>query len=145
MTNHPFFVYGTLRPGQGNYRLLAGRTVGEFPAVLDGHALYGPGLPYVTAAEGDSVVVGDLIFVDPGRYGEVLARLDSLEGYRPGSRHSHYERAARTVRYVGVDGAEATTVAWVYLAGPAARERLRPVERIAGGDWLAAGLSFCGR
>ncbi|MCA1702141.1 MAG: gamma-glutamylcyclotransferase, partial [Actinobacteria bacterium] len=35
MTNHPFFVYGTLRPGQGNYRLLAGRTVGEFPAVLD--------------------------------------------------------------------------------------------------------------
>ena len=145
MTNHPFFVYGTLRPGQGNYRLLAGRTVGEFPAVLDGHALYGPGLPYVTAGEEDSAVVGDLIFVAPERYVEVLARLDGLEGYRPGSRHSHYEREARTVRYVGADGAETTTVAWVYLAGPAARDRLRPAERIPGGDWLEAGLSFCGR
>jgi gamma-glutamylcyclotransferase (GGCT)/AIG2-like uncharacterized protein YtfP len=145
MINHPFFVYGTLRLGQGNYRLLAGHAVGEFPAVLDGHALYGPGLPYVTAGEGDSAVVGDLIFVDPGRYVEVLARLDCLEGYRPGSRHSHYEREARPVRYVCADGAEATTVAWVYLAGPAARERLRAAEPIAGGDWLAAGLSFCGR
>jgi gamma-glutamylcyclotransferase (GGCT)/AIG2-like uncharacterized protein YtfP len=145
MTNRPFFVYGTLRPGQGNYRLLAGRTVAEFPATLPGHALYGPGLPYVTAGEEDWAVVGDLIFVASERYGEVLAGLDCLEGYRPGSRHCHYEREARTVRYVDADGAEATSVAWVYLAGPAVRERLRPAERIPGGDWLEAELACCGR
>ena len=145
MTNLPFFVYGTLRPGQGNYRLLAGQTVAEFPATLPGHALYGPGLPYVTAGEEDSTVVGALIFVAPERYAEVLARLDCLEGYRPGRPHCHYERVVRTVRYLDADGAEATTLAWVYLAGPAARERLRGTERIAGGDWLAARLSFCGR
>ena len=145
MTNLPFFVYGTLRPGQGNYRILAGQTVGEFPATLAGHALYGPGLPYVTAGEEDSAVVGDLIFVAPEHYGEVLDRLDCLEGYRPGGRHSHYEREARAVRYVDADGPEATTLAWVYLAGPAARERLQAAERIAGGDWLAAPLACCGR
>lgn len=145
MTNLPFFVYGTLRPGQGNYRLLAGQAVGEFPATLAGHALYGPGLPYVTAGEEDSVVVGDLVFVAPERYGEVLARLDCLEGYRPGSRQCHYERKARTVRYLDAGGAEATILAWVYLAGPAARDRLRPAERIAGGDWLGAERSLCRR
>ena len=145
MTNLPFFVYGTLRPGQGNYRLLAGRTTAEFPATLDGHALYGPGLPYVTAGEDDSAVVGDLIFVAPEHYREVLDRLDCLEGYRPGRRCCHYEREARTVRYVDAGGAEATTRAWVYLAGPAARERLRPAERIAGGNWLAAEQSLCRR
>ncbi len=145
MTNLPFFVYGTLRPGQGNYRLLAGQTVAEFPATLPGHALYGPGLPYVTAGEEDSAVVGDLIYVAAERHAEVLARLDCLEGYRPDRSDNHYDREARTVRYVDVDGAEATTLAWVYLAGRWARERLRLGERIAGGDWLAARLSFCGR
>ena len=136
--SRPFFVYGTLRPGQGNYRLLAGRTVDERPATLPGHALYGPGLPYVTEGEEDSAVVGTLIFVAPERYDEVLADLDRLEGYRPGGTWSHYDREARPVRYVGDDGGEATTVAWVYLAGREARSRLRPSERITGGDWLAA-------
>lgn len=145
MTNRPFFVYGTLRPGQGNYRLLAGRTVAEFPANLPGHALYGPGLPYVTAAAGDSSVVGDVMFVAPEDYAEVLVRLDCLEGYRPGRPHCHYERVGRPVSYVDADGAEVTTLAWVYLAGPAARERLRAAERIAGGDWLAGRFSGCRR
>ena len=144
MTNLPFFVYGTLRPGQGNYRLLAGATVGEFPATLAGHALYGPGLPYVTPEE-DSTVAGDLMFLAPERYAEVLARLDCLEGYRPGGSHCHYEREARTVSYLDAGGAEVTTTAWVYLAGPAARRRLAPAERIAGGDWLAAGVALCRR
>lgn len=144
MTNHPFFVYGTLRPGQANHaRLLAGRTVAEVPAILGGHALYGPGLPYVTAGERACSVVGDLIFVGPESYVEVLADLDRLEGYDPG-RPSHYERVARTVRYLGPDGCETTVLAWVYLAGPMARKHLGPAERIVSGDWLETRLAACG-
>jgi gamma-glutamylcyclotransferase (GGCT)/AIG2-like uncharacterized protein YtfP len=144
MSNHPFFVYGTLRPTQGNHaRLLAGRTVCELAATLPGHALYGPGLPYVTAGERDSSVVGDLIFVADERYTEVLADLDRLEGYRP-DRDSHYEREARVVTYAGADG-ETTTVAWVYLAGPWARDRLHADQRITSGDWLDSGLVDCRR
>src|SRR5438270_797160 len=67
MTNHPFFVYGTLRPGQGNHaRLLAGRTTAEVPATLPGNVLYGPALPYVTAGEEAPGVVGALVFVAQG-------------------------------------------------------------------------------
>lgn len=136
MSNLPFFVYGTLRPGQGNHRrLLAGRFTQEIAATLPGHALYGPGLPYVTAGEETSVVVGELIFVAPAGYAEVLTDLDRLEGYRPG-RAGHYDRQEREVRYTGPDGFETTVLAWVYLAGPVARERLRPSDRIASGDWL---------
>lgn len=145
MTNLPFFVYGTLRPGQANHaRLLAGRTVAEFGATLGDHAIYGPGLPYVVGEEG-SVVVGDLIFIDPDHYDEVLASLDRLEGYRPGSWHSHYERTAVVVHHAGPDGTEMTSVAWVYLAGPSVAERLAPAERIVSGDWLDARLSVSGR
>lgn len=145
MANHPFFVYGTLRPGQANHaRLLAGRTTAEVPATLPGHVLYGPGLPYVTAGEESSAVVGTLVFVAPERYAEVLADLDHLEGYRPG-RPCHYERKARVVRHPGPDGADTTSVAWVYLAGPAVRERLRPAERIPSGDWLDARYAMSGR
>src|ERR1700694_5428983 len=132
MSGYPFFVYGTLRRGQGNYRrLLAGRTTAEISATLPGHALYGQGLPYAVGAEASAAVVGDLMFVDAERYDEVLADLDRLEGYRPG-RSSFYVRQAVTVRK---EGGEET--AWVYLAGPETARRLNDVERIDGGDWLA--------
>ena len=133
MLAYPFFVYGTLRRGQGNYRrLLAGRTTVEAPASLPGHALYGQGLPFVVEAEASVAVVGDLMWVAPDAYGEVLADLDRLEGYRPGKR-SFYVRTAVTVRHG--DGVEVT--AWVYLAGPETARRLSDDDRIAGGDWLA--------
>lgn len=144
MPNHPFFVYGTLRPGQANHaRLLAGRSVAEFSASLPGHVLYGPGLPYAAVGEEGAEVVGDVIVVAPGAYRQVLADLDRLEGYRPG-RPSHYERVARPVRWRRPDATVATTLAWVYLAGPVTRERLAPDQRIASGDWLGR-LAACGR
>ncbi|MEU7058632.1 gamma-glutamylcyclotransferase family protein [Streptomyces sp. NPDC046197] len=130
----PFFVYGTLRPGEGNHdAFLHGRTQSEEPARLPGAVLYdGPGYPYVLEEPG-GVVHGELVTALPEEYGELLVALDRLEGYVPGDPRSLYERVARDV----VRDADGVAVrAWVYVAGPAAAARLRSVGRlIEGGNW----------
>jgi gamma-glutamylcyclotransferase (GGCT)/AIG2-like uncharacterized protein YtfP len=138
---HSVFVYGTLRPGQGNYqRLLDGRTVQESPAIAKGLALYGAGFPYAVPEPG-ARIVGDLITIEPAQYGQVLAELDALEGVRAQQvSSSHYIRAARSViAYHALPGGgtwEAFHTAWIYLAGPDIDPTRMP--RIADNDWLAA-------
>jgi gamma-glutamylcyclotransferase (GGCT)/AIG2-like uncharacterized protein YtfP len=132
----PVFVYGTLRPGQGNYsRLLAGRIATPVRATLPGHALYGRTLPfpYVVPAPGHTVV-GDLVTPLADLYDEVLDDLDWLEGYRAGpSDASHYVRTR-----VAVESPAGTETAWVYLAGTMAARRLRLYDLVDDGDWLGA-------
>lgn len=129
----PFFVYGTLRPGEYNHDLfLKGRTAAEEPARLPCALLYdGPGYPYAVR-RGTAHIVGDLVHAAPGRYGELLSVLDRLEDYSgPGHPLNLYEREACDVVRVR-DGA--TVRAWVYVA--AARTELgAPID---GGDWLSA-------
>jgi gamma-glutamylcyclotransferase (GGCT)/AIG2-like uncharacterized protein YtfP len=130
----PFFVYGTLRPGEVNHGLfLRGRTLREEPARLTDAVLYdGPGYPYAVDEPGGTVT-GDLVTARPGAYGRLLAELDRLEEYTPGDPRSLCERVVREVR------TEAGPVrAWVYLAAPAVAARLRARgERLTGGDWSA--------
>ncbi|WP_329409621.1 gamma-glutamylcyclotransferase [Streptomyces sp. NBC_00704] len=134
----PFFVYGTLRPGEANHDLLLrGRTLREEPARLTGALLYdGPGYPYAVEAPGaaGAAVSGELVTARPEEYARLLADLDRLEEYRPGDPRNLYERVAREV--VRVDGS-APARAWVYVAAPAVaaalRARGKPIE---GGDWL---------
>ncbi|MFE2596508.1 gamma-glutamylcyclotransferase family protein [Streptomyces sp. NPDC001840] len=131
----PFFVYGTLRPGEPNHDLcLRGRTSREVPARLEGAVLYdGPGYPYAVEAPG--AVLGDLITAGPGAYAELLAVLDELEEYvAPGHPRNLYERVAREVR-----PADGTPVrAWVYFAAARVARELRARGRLIGsGDWLA--------
>ncbi|MEV5434651.1 gamma-glutamylcyclotransferase family protein [Streptomyces sp. NPDC052682] len=132
----PFFVYGTLRPGEVNHDLfLRGRTRAEEPGRLRGAVLYaGPGYPYAVEEPG-GVVAGELVTALPEVYGELLAELDRLEEYTPGSPRNLYERVAREV----VRDADGTAVrAWVYVAAPAVAARLRSRgKRIEGGDWRA--------
>ncbi|MFE9449496.1 gamma-glutamylcyclotransferase family protein [Streptomyces sp. NPDC006739] len=132
----PFFVYGTLRPGEPNHALfLRGRTHAEEPGRLPDAALYeGPGYPYAVDEPG-ATVTGDLITALPGAYARLLLELDRLEEYVPGDPDSLYERVARDV--VRPDGT--TARAWVYLAAPAVAARLRARgRRIRGGDWLTS-------
>jgi gamma-glutamylcyclotransferase (GGCT)/AIG2-like uncharacterized protein YtfP len=137
---HSVFVYGTLRPGQGNYRrLLAGRIVREVPATAKGLALYGSGFPYAVLQR-SARVVGDLITITPGLYQEVLADLDQLEGYHPSCPDdSHYIRTTRSVTVVNrtPNGGtwEAFHTAWIYITGP----RINPTHlpRITDDDWCA--------
>ncbi|MFI9610705.1 gamma-glutamylcyclotransferase family protein [Streptomyces sp. NPDC052023] len=130
----PFFVYGTLRPGEPHHgTFLRGRTHAEEPARLAGAVLYaGPGYPYAVEEPG-SVVTGALITPLPDAYDELLAALDQLEEYAPGDARNLYERVAREV-VLDADGT--TRRAWVYVAAPAVAARLRARgERIEGGDW----------
>ncbi|MFD8735537.1 gamma-glutamylcyclotransferase family protein [Streptomyces sp. NPDC059618] len=130
----PFFVYGTLRPGEHNHDLfLRGRTGSEEPGRMSGLVLYeGPGYPYaVDGAEG--TVCGEIVTARPGAYRELLAELDALEEYVPGDPRSLYERVARDA--VLADGVTAVRT-WVYVAAPAVAARLRAHgTRIEDGDW----------
>ncbi|MFE4579135.1 gamma-glutamylcyclotransferase family protein [Streptomyces chartreusis] len=132
----PFFVYGTLRPGEPNHDLfLRGRVRAEEPARMEGALLYdGPGYPYVVEeVGGGGVVHGDLVTARPEEYPALLTALDLLEEYAPGDPRSLYDRVAREV----LRETDGTAVrAWVYVAAPAVAARLRARGTpIASGDW----------
>ena len=129
---YPFFVYGTLRPGEHNHaRFLADVTTYHRAATLAGASMFdGPGFPYVTRG-GPGTVTGELIWVSVDDYDTTLRRLDHLEGYRGAGARNDYDRVL----------VEATTdtgspvAAWVYVAGP--RAPLATGRRIESGDWRA--------
>jgi gamma-glutamylcyclotransferase (GGCT)/AIG2-like uncharacterized protein YtfP len=115
---HTVFVYGTLRRGQGNSRLLRGAEfVGNATASGLLYNLGGfPGLR-LDDAEGD--VVGEVWRVDDA----TLADLDRLEGAAFG----FYERRKWRVRIEG-----RLTSAWLYEI---AEDHIFGRPEIAGGDW----------
>ncbi|MFD9319912.1 gamma-glutamylcyclotransferase family protein [Streptomyces sp. NPDC060053] len=146
----PFFVYGTLRPGEVNHDLLLrGRTLREEPARLSGAVLYqGPGYPYAVEAPGGTVA-GELVTPLPRAYARLLAELDRLEEYVPGDPRNLYERVEREVAVAGGTGGDGDgdgavlrggvppVRAWVYVAAPAVADRLRARGKlIESGDWL---------
>lgn len=130
----PVFVYGTLRNGQGNYGwALNGRTTAELLASLDDADMFGIGRGFPYVADGIGTVIGELMYIGPEHFTDVLADLDRLEGYSGPGLHNHYDRLIRSVR---LD--EGTAVdAWVYLLGPERASRLTEEDRIVTGDWLA--------
>nr|WP_307624100.1 gamma-glutamylcyclotransferase family protein [Streptomyces sp. V3I7] len=134
----PFFVYGTLRPGEPNHdRFLRGRIRSEEPALLGDAVLYeGPGYPYAVEERGAGPVHGELVTALPEAYVQLLYELDELEEYVPGDAHSLYERVEREA--VREDGG--TVRAWVYVAAPRVAARLRAHGRpVTGGDWRGRG------
>ncbi|HID54191.1 MAG TPA: gamma-glutamylcyclotransferase [Anaerolineae bacterium] len=127
----PFFVYGTLLPGQPNYALWAGAIVAEERAWLEHGRLYDASAYPMLVEMGEDSVQGILITVDPDQYPAVLARLDWLEGYKPDKpEQSDYRRVAREVCLA--DGR--TAQAWVYIGKI---QYISALPIIPNGDWAA--------
>jgi len=83
------FVYGTLRKGRGNNRLLEDTVfIGKGKTTNKYHLTAG-GLPYVSKSKSTSQVVGEVYEVTD----QQLKRLDMLEGYDPNNHNgSWYKR-----------------------------------------------------
>lgn len=109
-------VYGSLRQGMGNHRLLEeGKAWYHGKDKLDGFIMYSlGGFPCVRSVfpEGNEIVV-EVYEVDD----ETFARLDVLEGFP-----SFYDRKKVSTKYGD---------AWIYTIE---REKSRPV--VEGGDWV---------
>lgn len=148
-TNHlaqrlPVFVYGTLRRGQGNDRLMtdAIRERSEV-AHVEGVAVYGAGrgFPYAQESpDGLGLTRGDLVYLRDDNDGDwARQRLDGLEGFSADHfNDSHYRRVERDVVYTDSNGETRTARAWVYLAGDYSKKSLRDADRITDGDWVKA-------
>jgi gamma-glutamylcyclotransferase (GGCT)/AIG2-like uncharacterized protein YtfP len=132
----PFFVYGTLRAGQGNHRVVADALEDVLEARLPGHQLFAFGLPYIAPAEDPGVTVtGDLLLVRPGDYDRALRRLDRLEGYDP-PRSQMYVRARCRAQFRAGPGEDwQERDAWVYLGGMSFD--YSPALAVASGDFAA--------
>lgn len=124
----PFFVYGTLLPGEANFSLWRRAIADMKPAMLSGARLYDlGGFPMVVDAP-DGEVRGMIVWVRPSSYRPALALLDQLEGVdmTPFGGYG-YRRLRRIARLAGGSSA----VAWVYMGSEAIVAGLEAI----GPDW----------
>lgn len=139
----PVFVYGTLRPGEGNYSwALNGRTINEQDGFLAGTSMYSNGgFPYVIEHTEGKGVTGTLVDIDPDVLNSVMSDLDSLEGTNYGDEvpgvgkindRNHYNRVARLIEMK--DGS--MVKAWVYLPPAEDNDGIMARHRyVTSGDW----------
>ena len=129
MTDLPFFVYGTLLPGQPNYRLW-GDSISrmEYGRIKDCQ-LFDMGAYPMMVESKEKYVHGMLVFVIPEHTNEMIIKIDELEGYDP---EKHGESAYnREMREVELESKKTVTV-WVYLGHKKYIYQERPVP---GGKW----------
>lgn len=130
-TQRPFFVYGTLLPGQPNAYLWEGLALAQMGAVLPHGRLYDLGHYPMLVAEPGHQVQGALLSMAPEAYAVVIERLDDLEGYTPDNPEAcPYHRVARDVLL----GNGRVVTAWVYLGHSRHTAGHPPVPA---GDWAA--------
>lgn len=135
MNQFPFFVYGTLLPGQPNFDFWQGAIASLRVARFVGGDLYDLGwYPMLVVAPG-GVVDGLLVAVEPARYEQVLWGLDFLEGHDPAEPETCDYR--RELHIVSLSGGS-PMVAWVFVGR---------VELVAGRprlatNWVASRLGL---
>tara|TARA_Y100001963_G_C6628802_1_gene375274 strand:- start:260 stop:655 length:396 start_codon:yes stop_codon:yes gene_type:complete len=96
------FVYGTLKFGFSNYRLLWDSKLIGRGITTKKFALYEAGIPFVMEHESDTEIYGEVYEVDE----QTLAILDSLEG------HPYmYERKRSNVRLINGENC----MPWIYF------------------------------
>jgi len=130
------FVYGTLKPGEANYkRFCAGKVVDAKKAFVQGK-LFALPMGYPAMTLGDSQVHGYLLsFANPG----VLNQLDVLEDYHPTRAVSENLYSRKTIEVYQGEWLSLGW-AWVYLMS------LERVDQLGGvlqpdGWWSGSGLT----
>lgn len=148
------FVYGTLKQGYGNNRLMTSAKSWE-PAMVNGE-IYDCGIPFVTMkqekvscyATGNPKVdvpafhkapfkkfddYADTVFGEIYEFEnwEALKSLDRLEGFSPERNNNLYERALVTTKTVRGNELK---LAWIYLA-PSQKENRFGGRKIFSGTW----------
>lgn len=102
------FVYGTLKRGFGNNRLLGGSKFLGKGVTEDKFALYESGIPFVIENESVSQISGEVYVVDR----ETLAHLDRLEGHP----NWYCRKMVNILLGSSDDGNAATTIqGWIYF------------------------------
>jgi gamma-glutamylcyclotransferase (GGCT)/AIG2-like uncharacterized protein YtfP len=116
------FVYGTLRPGQAAWALVAGHVVRSVPGTVRG-AMYAFPLGYPGLVDGDGTVQGELLWL--ADLDAALPLLDDYEG----------DDFARVVRAVELaDGSRVT--AWCYVLSDPSSVSVAGAIEVPGGDWI---------
>lgn len=144
---YPVFVYGTLRPGQGNYRLMGEAVETYTSGIVKGVGIYGPtrGFPYAAEHQDENAITaGEVVWLSDD-YAGVKARqnLDYLEGFSSDyPTNSHYERVLKTVNVKDGFGNGKEVKAWMYLARGYSKSALQEKDRIIHGDWVKAKTSY---
>lgn len=126
----PFFVYGTLLPGQPNFYHWGNSILTHETAVFNNGRLYDLGsYPMLIEAPGETVV-GALITVEPSPYQTILRRLDKLEEYDP--QQPNQCSYIREKRDVHLENGRVQT-AWVYIG----QWQFQPaIPVIKNGNWV---------
>ena len=118
------FVYGTLRKGCGNHRLLEQSIFVGNAKTVRKCAMYSVGIPYVTELERDVQIVGEVYEVDDS----TLRRLDRLEGHP-----NFYER--RKIKVFLENGNKIK--AFLYFYDQATNEKRRfNLDKVLNGDFV---------
>ncbi len=127
----PFFVYGTLLPGQPNAALWAGLVSRHEAASFGPARLYDLGAFPLLAETRTGRVSGCLLWIEPAVYGEARRRFDELEQYDPAQPEAGpYRRRRRLIRPVNGPA----TAAWLYVGD---RRFAAGCQVVPGGDWAA--------
>jgi gamma-glutamylcyclotransferase (GGCT)/AIG2-like uncharacterized protein YtfP len=126
----PFFVYGTLLPGQPLFPLWRETITALRPAELPYARLFDLGYYPMVVDSLAGVVRGLVVELEPDSYTSIAAILDEAEGVAPGQFGApFYQRRRRVARLSGGQ----SVVAWVYIGDPVLVVGLEPI----GLDWIA--------
>ncbi|WP_454295650.1 gamma-glutamylcyclotransferase [Salana multivorans] len=127
----PVFTYGTLRPGESAWGRVSNDVTTTRGSRMADMSLYlSADRSFPWGVEGGSGIAGDLLYLKPASYGEVIARMDAYERYNPAlpPDNQAYVRSRRTA----TDG----TQSWVYVTGPRQAVYVRQsLPWISSGDW----------
>lgn len=115
LNNLRFFVYGTLKPGEVNYKRYCAGNIASFQRAIAQGQLFALPMGYPAMTPGNQPVRGFLLTF---RDKTILSTLDQLEGYHAGDRPDSANLYNRLKIEVFQDAGLSLGLAWAYLMTP---------------------------